>query len=291
MDLTSNQIFKNYHNRTPSKCEKDPMNKLLKAFTRTKHLKPSDFHETPLNRCLTTLDLTTLGVGGTLGSGIYVLTGEVARLKSGPSILFSFTIAGLASILCGLCYAEFGARFPKAGSAYIYSYVTIGELCAFTIGWNLVLEYIVGAAAMARAWSSFFDSMLNNHVREFVENTFGTVNVPFLSKYPDILAFLTVAIVVFVVAIGVKQSLVFNWVFTILNTVVILFVTITGLYFAELKNWSDFFPFGLSGVMGGAAILFYAFLGFDVIATCGEEANSPGKSIPAAIIACLGKLS
>ena len=265
------------------------MNKLLKAFTRTKHLKPSDFRETPLNRCLSTLQLTALGIGGTIGPGIYVLTGEVARLKAGPSVILSFVIATLASFLCGLCYAEFGARFPKAGSAYIYSYVTIGELCAFTIGWNLLLEYIVGAAAVARAWSSFLDSLLNNRIHSLSEKIFGTINAPLLSKHPDLLAFLVVGVVVIVVASGVKQSVTFTWFFVVLNICVILFVIIAGLYFADWNNWSDFFPFGVKGTMAGAAILFYSLIGFDVIATCGEEAKSPGKAIPRAIIACLSK--
>ena len=266
------------------------MNKLLKAFTRTKRLKQSDYYETSLSKCLSTLDLTALAISGTIGSGIYVLTGEVARRKAGPSIILSFAMAFLASILCGLCYAEFGARLPKAGMAYIYSYVTIGELCAFVIGWNLVLEYIVGTAATARMWSSFSDALVNNGIRGFMEKIFGTISVPLLSKYPDLLAFLAVIVVVVIVATGVNQSIWFNWFILILNVVIIIFITIAGLFFADLKNWSDFFPFGFRGVMAGAALLFYSFVGFDVVGSYGDEAISPRTSTPTAIIACLGKI-
>ena len=267
------------------------MNKLLKAFTRTKHLTASDFEQTPLNRCLSTLDLTALAISSTVGTGIYVLTGEVTRLKAGPSVILSFLIAAFAALLCGLCYAEFGARFPKAGSAYLYSYVTVGELCAFTIGWNLALEYIVGTASTARVWSSFLDALLDKRIHNFVVNTFGTMHVPLLSDYPDVLAALAVVAVICVVAIGVKQSVAFNWFFLALNVVVILFIIVSGLYLAEFSNLTDFFPFGFSGTMAGAAILFYSFVGFDVVGSCGEEAKNPSTSIPKAIIGCLGKFN
>ena len=266
------------------------MEKLLKAFTRTKHLTPSDFQKTPLNRCLSTFDLAALAISSTVGTGIYVLTGEVTRLKAGPAVILSFIIAGFASFLCGLCYSEFGARFPKAGSAYIYSYVSVGELCAFTIGWNLVLEYMVGTAATARVWGSFTDALFDHRIQAFTESIFGTMHAPLLAKYPDILSAVAVLIVVGVVALGVKQSVMFTWFFFILHCIVVVFITISGFCFADISNWSNFFPFGYKGVMAGAAVLFYAFVGFDVVCSCGEEARNPSVSIPMAIIGCLGKL-
>jgi len=235
--------------------------------------------------------LAALGIGSTLGAGIYVLAGEVARSIAGPSIVISFFIAAVASILSGLCYAEFGARVPKAGSAYVYSYVTVGELCAFVIGWNLFLEYVIGASSVARAWSEYFDSILNSRIRNYTLTNIGEIHASGFSRYPDFFAFLLVLLVTFILGIGVKNSSRFNNVFTGINLLVILFITCVGLYFAKGENWTrDFAPFGISGIFSGAATCFYAFVGFDVIATTGEEARNPSRAIPIAIVLALGKM-
>ena len=265
------------------------MTSLYNCITRKKVVDVNTLTSTQLNRCLSIFDLTALGVGSTLGVGIYVLAGEVAP-DTGPSIIISFLIAGLASVLSGLCYAEFGARVPKAGSAYVYSYVTIGELCAFVIGWNLILEYIIGAASVARGWSSYFDSLFDDKIKNFTVTNIGEIHAAGIAKYPDLLAVLIIAVLTIVMVYGIRKTSWLMSLVTCINIFVILFVVGVGACYAEPKNWSDnFMPFGFSGVMSGAATCFYAFVGFDIIATTGEEARNPSRGIPISIVLSLGE--
>jgi len=276
-------------------------------FSRRKFLDAGTSEQTSLARCLTTWDLTLLGVGSTLGVGVYVLAGGVARDTAGPSVVISFLIAGLASALSGLCYAEFGARVPRAGSAYVYSYVTVGELAAFVIGWNLILEYVIGTASVARGYSGYLDSLMNNTMQNYYKSLM-PISVPFLAEYPDLTASSITLLLTILLSIGVKESSRFNNVFTLLNLCVVIFVVVAGLSAANTDNWhlpsasnitddtnkliqkrgnGGFFPFGLSGTLSGAATCFYGFVGFDAIATTGEETKNPQKSIPIAIMVSL----
>ncbi|KAJ8895292.1 hypothetical protein PR048_000617 [Dryococelus australis] len=236
---------------------------------------------TQLARVLSTMDLTALGVGSTLGVGVYVLAGSVSRTTAGPAVVLSFLIAAIASVFAGLCYAEFGARVPRAGSAYIYSYVCVGELVAFIIGWNLVLEYVIGAASVGRGLSTYVDALIGNVMqKEF--RRLAPINISFMSPYPDFFAFAVVNIFAGALSLGVKESTNVNNIFTILNITVILYVIITGAFKADPKNWSlpkdevpesagegGFLPYGIAGMVKGAATCFYGFVGFDCIATSG----------------------
>ncbi|ETE57682.1 Cationic amino acid transporter 4, partial [Ophiophagus hannah] len=246
-----------------------------------------DLMETSFNRCLSTVDLTLLGIGGMVGSGLYVLTGTVAKETAGPAIVVSFIIAGIASLLAALCYAEFGAQVPKTGSAYMFTYVSVGEIWAFLIGWNVILEYMIGGAAVARAWSGYLDSIFDHRIKNFTETHAGTWQVPFLAHYPDFLASGIVLIATAFISFGARFSSWLNHVFSAISMGVILFILVMGFLLARAQNWSasegGFAPYGISGIMAGSATCFYAFVGFDVIATSSEEARNPEKAIPRAI--------
>ena len=265
---------------------------LSKTLSRKKFIDPSNIHKTELSRCLTKLDLTSLGVASTLGAGVYILSGTLARNVVGPGLVISFFIAAVASLLAGLCYAEFGARVPRVGSAYTFSYVTIGELCAFIIGWNLILEYIIGASSVARAWSSYLDSaFLNDAIRNLTMSGIGKLSAAgVIANYPDFFAFLLTLVVAVTLCFGVKLTSLTNNVITAINIFVIIFIIIVGATFAESKNWTDdFLPFGWHGVLAASASSFYAFVGFDVIATTVEESNNPSKDVPVATVLTIGE--
>lgn len=270
------------------------MTAILKIFSRKKSIDPRTINETELSRCLTKIDLTAIGVGATLGAGIYVLTGSIARDLAGPGIVLSFFIAGFASLLAALCYAEFGARVPRVGSAYIYSYVTVGELIAFVVGWNLILEYIIGTSSVARAWSGYVDSLAKDSIRNFTLTKIGEMNIAVkgFGRFPDFLAFFVILISLVPLSLGVKLTSRTNNVITTINIIVVLIVIFAGFSLAESENWTnDFLPFGFSGVLAGAASAFYGFVGFDAIAATAEEANEPDKSIPRAVLLTLGQCS
>ncbi|XP_046496221.1 cationic amino acid transporter 4-like isoform X4 [Equus quagga] len=278
----------------PTMAQELPSTASLARFCqKLNRLKPLEYTmETSLRRCLTTLDLTLLGVGCMVGSGLYVLTGTVAKEMAGPAVLMSFGVAAVASLLAALCYAEFGARVPRTGSAYLFTYVSIGELWAFLIGWDVLLEYLIGGAATARAWSSYLDSIFSHRIRNFTEAHVGILQVPFLAQYPDFLAAGIVLLASTFISCGARISSWVNHTFSAISLAIILFIIILGFVLARPHNWSaeegGFAPFGFSGIMTGTATCFYAFVGFDVIAASSEEARNPKRAVPMAIAISLG---
>ena len=263
------------------------MSRFLAKLLRRKPML-SDAHASPLQRTLGLLTLTALGVGATLGSGVYVLWGVVAQSVTGPAVIISFLISGFASVLSGLCYAEFGSRVPRAGSAYVYSYVTVGELLAWTTGWQLLLEYIIGASAVAVSLSGYVNNLFGGGVSAYIAGLpGGTWTLPGLTQTPDVLAAVLTMAFTLVVAAGVKESTRLNNFLTAINVAVILFVIFAGLGHVKAANFTPFAPYGFSGIFSGAATVFFCFVGFDVIATSAEEALQPSRNIPLSIVASL----
>ena len=259
------------------------------GVTRKKVLELNKVKDTELKRCLSVIDLSLIGIGATLGAGIYVLSGQVAKNLAGPGIVLSFLVAAVASLLSGLCYAEFGSRIPKAGSAYLYCYVSIGELCAFIIGWNLLLEYIIGVASTARGLSGYIDNLLEHTIQKHTQGFTGDMHIPGLSTYFDVLSFFLVIVLTVFISMGMRSTALVNNVFVVVNIITIFIIVIVGFVHADVKNWSNFLPYGPSGVISGAATCFFAFVGFDVIATASEEAQKPERNIPISILVTVGE--
>jgi len=211
------------------------MNQLVKSISRRKQVDLSS--SSKLKRCLGTLDLTALGVGATLGVGTYVLAGAISKYQSGPAVSLSMAVAAFASIFAGLCYAEFGTRVPKAGSAYVYGYVCVGELVAFILGWSMILSYGIGASSVAKSYSGYVDAMVGNKMSQAFRSAI-PIDVPFLADYVDWFAFgITFGISV-ILCLGMKESTKFNTILTLLNVAVIAFVLVGGGFHVSWHNWS-----------------------------------------------------
>ncbi len=237
-----------------------------------------------LKPTMRTFDLVLLGVGSVIGSGILVLTGE-ASSKAGPSVIFSFLIAGLACGLTALCYAELSSAIPSSGSVYTYSYMTLGEIVAHSMGWLLGGSYIIAGAAIANGWSSYFKNLLEGFGVKIPREL---TSLPSEDGYGNILAIVVVLLIMLVLFKGTSSSkLVNNFMVSIKIIVIILFVLV-GIFYVKPDNWTnDFAPQGLSGIMVGATTVFFAYLGFDTISTSAEETINPQKSLPRAIIVTL----
>jgi APA family basic amino acid/polyamine antiporter len=271
--------------------------------------------ENRLRRVLGPVQLTSLGIGAVIGAGIFVATGAAAHNVAGPALMLSYTFAGLTCVFAALCYAEFASMVPVAGSAYTYAFATLGEMMAWIIGWDLVLEYAVGAATVANGWSGYFQTLLpkmgihlpaaiaqapiiyDANVGAFVQ-TPGIVNLP---------AVIIVAIMTYVLVIGIQESASFNATMVAIKVAAVLFVILVGSFFVNPANWVPFAPYGWTGInifgnhvagqtdpggqpigmLAGAAIIFFAYIGFDSVSTHAEEAKQPQRDVPIGIITSL----
>ncbi len=278
-------------------------------------------------KALSSLNLTTLGIGAIIGAGIFVLTGQAAAQYAGPAIVVSFIISGLACAFAGLCYAEFASMIPIAGSAYTYSYTTLGEFLAWIIGWDLILEYLFAASTVSVGWSGYMVSFLKDfgiHIPVQLTAATGTtmiqvpgvgwqqlttnlsatlteqgINMASLAQVHAIInlpAMFVIALITGLLILGIRESAGFNNIMVITKVAVILLFIAVGFAFVQSANWHPFIPkntgtwghFGLSGILRAAGVIFFAYIGFDAVSTAAQEAKNPQRDMP---IGILGSLS
>ena len=277
-------------------------------------------------KALSSTNLVTLGIGAIIGAGIFVLTGQAAAQYAGPAIVISFIISGLACAFAGLCYAEFASMIPISGSAYTYSYTTLGEFLAWIIGWDLILEYLFAASTVSVGWSGYVVSFLKDfgiHIPVQLTAATGTtmVNVPEvgwqqltsnlttalteqginIASLPQVHAIINlpamivIALITGLLIVGIKESAGFNNIMVIIKVAVILLFIAIGFYFIQAVNWHPFIPkntgtwghFGISGILRAAGVIFFAYIGFDAVSTAAQEAKNPQRDMPVGILGSL----
>jgi APA family basic amino acid/polyamine antiporter len=301
---------------------------MFRNLFRTKNLdqllRESETQETKLKRTLGSVDLIALGIGAIIGSGIFAtvgtaVAGDALRPGAGPAIIISFFLTAVACAFCGLCYAEFASLIPIAGSAYTYSYATLGELVAWIIGWDLIIEYAVGNVAVAIAWAAYFHQFCEGiglHIPAWIAVDYRSaaqageavlqaggnvdqsislfyqawVDHPTVIGIPVIFNFLgstIVLLITWLLVIGVKESARANNVMVAIKLVIIFFFIYSGFKYVKPENWTPFMPNGFGGVWVGASLIFFAYIGFDAISTTAEECKNPGRDMPIGIIGSL----
>ena len=236
-----------------------------------------------LKRTLGGWSLVALGIGGIIGAGIFVRTAAAIAERAGPSVTLAFIVAAVGCLFAGLCYAEFASMIPIAGSAYTYAYATLGELVAWMIGWDLILEYAVGSMTVAIGWSGYMQRLLAGFgitlpVALGAAPPVGIINLP---------AVLIVLAIMVLLIIGIRESARFNAVMVAIKLAAVLFFLAAGVTYVEPENWQPFAPYGWPGIMAAAAVVFFAYIGFDAVSTTAEEAKNPQRDLPIGIIASL----
>lgn len=265
------------------------LSRLFRTKSVEQILADSDHPDHRLKKTLTAWDLTMLGIGAIIGTGIFVLigtaiVGDAHRPGAGPGIILSFVLSGLTCALAALCYAEFSTMIPAAGSAYTYSYATLGEFLAWLTGWNLILEYGVACVAVAIGWSGYFNNILH---ALGIELPLWATRAPADGGLMNLPAAIIVLLVTIVLVIGVKESARTAGVIVLIKLAAIVVFLAIGTPAVEPANWTPFMPFGFEGVGAAAAIVFFAYIGFDAVSTTAEEARNPQRDLPIGIIASL----
>jgi APA family basic amino acid/polyamine antiporter len=269
-------------------------------------LRDSEVGENKLKRALGSFDVVMLGIGAIIGAGIFATigtaaAGDLARPGAGPALILSFVITAVACGFAALCYAEFAAMVPISGSAYTYSYATMGELIAWIIGWDLIIEYAVGNVAVAISWANYFKTLMAGfgiYFPDWISTDYTTAakipglfaSAPHLFGIPivfNILAFGIVALITIVLVIGIRESASMTNAMVILKLIVLGFFVFVGFKFVHPENWHPFAPNGWAGVQAGAAIVFFAYIGFDAVSTVAEEVRNPKRDLPIGIIGSL----
>ena len=279
---------------------------ILRTKSIEQTIREGDEPEYQLKKRLTALDLTVFGVGVVIGAGIFTVAGRAAHTLAGPAIILSFIVAAVCCALAALCYAEFASSIPVSGSAYTFSYASLGEIVAWIIGWDLLLELMLGASVVAQGWSAYLGVLLDR---------FGTAipaSVAYGSHF-DLPAFLLVVVLTVLVSIGIKESMRVNLALVALKVFIVLFVIVAGIGYIKTANYHPFIPaatpveskgtlqaplietifglsptaYGVTGVLAGASLVFFAYIGFDVVATTAEEAKNPARDLPRGILGSL----
>ena len=279
---------------------------VLRTKSIEQSMRDADDPEFQLKKRLTALDLTVFGIGVIIGAGIFTLTGQVAKENAGPAVSISFVVSAICCAFAALCYAEFASAVPVSGSAYTFSYATMGELVAWIIGWDLILELMLGASVVAQGWSQYAVELLDQWGITWPSSLGPGSNF-------NLLAFLLVAVLATLVTVGIKESMRVNLVLVAVKLFIVLFVIVMGLSLINGSNYDPFVPakvpapdssvglsttvwqaifgvpgaFGWTGVFAAASIVFFAFIGFDVVATTAEEAEKPQRDLPIGIIGSL----
>ncbi|KAK6229169.1 Amino acid/polyamine transporter I - like 10 [Theobroma cacao] len=285
---TSFQTMSSYKTALSQTCPRLTDRLLARSSSTNELVTLQKVSENPMQKCLTWWDLIWLSFGSVVGSGIFVITGQEAHVNAGPAIVLSYAISGLSALLSVFCYTEFAAEIPVAGGSFSYLRIELGDFIAFIAAGNILLEALVGAAGLGRSWSSYFASMINN------DSDFLRIKVDSLPKgfnLLDPLAVLVLLVANGIAMSGTKRTSSLNWISSLVSGALIVFVIIFGFIHAKTSNLDPFFPFGAEGVIKAAAVVYWSYTGFDMVANMAEETKKPRRDIPIGLVGSMSGIT